>query len=177
MIKNKKKIFYLIDTSVILSGIPLDLKDEFMITTNSISNELKPGGRDYRSFKFLLEKGLLIRDPSKKSIDLVINTSKKSGDYSRLSLADIDLIALAIDINENNDEESIILTDDYSIQNVANILKIKYENINQPKITKRFKWAFRCLGCRKKFKENIKICPICGSSTKEIVSENKSIKN
>ena len=175
MLKGKKKIFYVIDTSAILSGISLNLDEEVMITTNSISAELTPGGRDYRSFNFLIEKGLLIRDPSSKSIEFAISVSKKSGDFVRLSHADLEIIALSLDINSENDKESVILTDDYSIQNIANILKIKYENINQPKITKRFKWAYRCLGCRKKFRENIKICPICGASTKEIVSKDKKI--
>jgi len=175
VIKNKIKI-YVIDTSAILSGIPINFNDAEMVTTSCISMELKPGGKDYRNFQYLIEKGLSIISPSKKSIEIVISKSNKTGDKDRLSKADIDVLALAVDMKLDDKKNAIILTDDYSIQNVADALDIKIENFGQPKITKRFKWGCRCLGCRKKFHENIKICPICGAATKEIISSGEDIK-
>ena len=82
-----KKHIFIIDTSAILSGKPINIKAENMLTTPAISEELKPGGRDYRNFQFLLEKGLLIKAPSKKSIDIIKNKSKETGDFDRLSTA------------------------------------------------------------------------------------------
>ena len=69
-----------------------------------------------------------------------------------------------------------ILTDDYSIQNVANELGIHFETMSQSGITKKFKWIYRCRGCGKKFKENISICPICGASTKNVISDKENLK-
>jgi len=175
IIKNKLKI-YIIDTSAILSGIPINFNDTLMVTTSSIEMELKPGGRDYRTFQFLREKGLSLLSPSKKSKEKVNSISIKTGDIDRLSNVDIDVLALALDINLNDQKEAIILSDDYSMQNVADTLNITFENIGQPKITKRFKWGCRCLGCRKKFNENIKICPICGTATRNIISNREDIK-
>ncbi|MCK4995719.1 MAG: NOB1 family endonuclease [Thermoplasmatales archaeon] len=172
--KKKSKIFIL-DTSAILSGKPINLDDAEIFTTPSISNELKPGGRDYQSFNYLTERGLSIHAPSKESIDKVKNVSIETGDSYRLSKADIEIIALALDI-KNNENETIILTDDYSIQNVANVLNIKFEAISQSGITKRFKWIGRCWGCGKKFKENIKICPICGAEIKTVISSKEDIE-
>jgi len=173
--KKKKRIFIL-DTSAILSGKPINLDIATIVTTPGISIELKPGGRDYRSFQFLMERGLSIQSPSGESIDKIKTISSKTGDVTRLSKTDIEILALALDIIKDVEKEVIVLTDDYSIQNVANVMNIKFETISQPGITKRFKWTCRCRGCRKKYKDNIKICPICGAETKTVISSKKIIE-
>jgi len=171
--KKKSKIIIL-DTSAVLSGKPLDFDNVRITTVPGVSKELKPGGKDYQAFQFLIEKGLNITAPSKKSIDRTKQVSIKTGDIDRLSTADIEMLALALDLY--NDNEPVILTDDYSIQNVANNLNIKFESINQLGIKKRFKWVYRCRGCGKRFEKNIKICPICGDETKNIVSRRDNVK-
>jgi len=172
---NKKSRILIIDTSAILSGKPINLDNEIMITTSSVSNELKPGGRDYQALQFLMEKGLSINSPSQDSIDKIKTTSNKTGDINRLSETDMGILALALDINADDEREAVILTDDYSIQNVAHVLNLKFESISQQGITKRFIWSRRCLGCGKNFKENLKTCPICGSATKNIISGKANI--
>ena len=142
----KKKIF-IIDTSAILSGKPINLNNGRVVTTPAVSSELKPGGRDYRIFQFLKEKGLTIQLPSKESINKVKKIAKDTGDKDRLSLADIEILALALDINNKTDGEAVILSDDYSIQNVAHTLNIRFKGFSQKEITKKFKWLFRCPGC------------------------------
>ena len=102
--QKKKSKIYIIDTSAILSGIPINFDDAAMVTTSSISMELKPGGRDYRAFQFLIEKGLSILSPSKKSRDAVNSASSKTGDKDRLSKADVDVLALALDMKLDDDK-------------------------------------------------------------------------
>ncbi|MCX6668140.1 MAG: nucleic acid-binding protein [Euryarchaeota archaeon] len=169
-----KKRMFILDTSVILSGKPINL-DANMITTPGVAKEFSPGGRDYQNFQFLMEKGLTVHDPTKDSIKQINNISIKTGDKERLSETDKEILALALDLNKNDENEAIILTDDYSIQNVAQELKIKFEAISQRGITKKFKWIYRCSGCGKKFEENIKTCPICGASTRNIISHKENI--
>ena len=171
----KKSKIYVLDTSAFLSGKPINLNDAELATTPGVSDELNPGGRDYKFFQFLKEKNLTILMPTKESIEKIITVSKETGDFNRLSEADIEILALSFEISENEDKEVVILTDDYSIQNVANSLNIKFESINQSGITKTFKWTCRCRGCGKKFKENINICPICGAETKSVVTRKKNI--
>ncbi len=161
-----KKHVFIIDTSAILSGKPIELGEASMITAPAASEELKPGGRDYRTFQFLIEKGLSIIAPSKESIDIIQKTAEETGDFNRLSTADIEILALALDINKDEDAKAIILTDDYSIQNVASTLNIKYQSFSQKGIKKKFKWQYRCPGCKKQFKEIVTICPICGTETR-----------
>jgi len=172
----KKIKVFILDTSAILSGKPINLDNVKIVTTPGVSKELKPGGRDYRFYQFLIERGLSILSSSKESINKIKTTSDKTGDASRLSNTDVEILALALDISKDDEKEPIILTDDYSIQNVAHVLNIPFEAISQSGITKRFKWAARCRGCGKKFKENIKICPICGAETKTVISSKKVIK-
>jgi len=175
MDSTKKNKILIIDTSAILSGKPLILDDHITVTTSGVSDELKPGGKDYQAFQFLIEKGLKINIPSKKSFDEIQKISTKTGDIGRLSKTDMEILALALDY-KNIENEVIILTDDYSIQNIANTLNIRYESISQRGIKKRFKWVYRCRGCGKKFEEHIKVCPICGAQTKTIISKKTDIK-
>jgi len=174
MVNRKKISIFILDTSAILSGKTINFDQDKVVTTPGVSNELQPGGKDYRTFLFLQEKGLAINDPSKEAIKRIHQIATETGDMSRLSKADIEVLALALDINQNN--EAIIITDDYSIQNVANELKINFKSIVQNGITKSFKWTYRCSGCGKKFNENIKTCPICGALTKTTVSRKKNIE-
>jgi UPF0271 protein len=171
---NKKILFYILDTSAILSGKSINLKNAKIVTIPDIESELKPGGKDYQIFLFLKQKGLIYQTPSKKAINKITNKSKETGDFERLSNVDIQILALSLDI-KNQGNECIILTDDYSIQNIANYLDIKFETISQRGITQRFKWMTRCQGCGKKFKDNISICPICGAETKKIVVKKQEI--
>ena len=170
----KKTRVFILDTSAILSGKPIYLDDSIMVTIPNVIKEIKPGGRGYRTLRYLLETGLAIYSPSEESLDRVKTVSLETGDKDRLSSVDKGILALALDINKK-EKEAIILTDDYSIQNVAHVLNIKFENISQRGITKKFKWAYQCRGCGKKFEENIKVCPICGSLTKNIIADKENI--
>lgn len=171
-----KKQIFLIDTSAILSGKPINLNNSSMVTTPLVSDELKPGGKDYRKFQFLQEIGLTIQSASIESIKKIKKTAEKTGDIERLSSADIEIIALAWDIKIKGKDESVILTDDYSIQNVANNLKIKFQSVSQRGITKRFKWLYHCPGCGKRYNESIKICNICGTKIKISIGQKQQMK-
>jgi UPF0271 protein len=170
----KKKVF-IIDTSAILSGKPIMITDAKIVTTPGVSDEFNPGGRDFRTFELLKETGLTIQIPSKEAINAVKQTAQQTGDDRRLSIADIEIVALALDINKNPDQEATILSDDYSIQNVASTLNIKYQGFLQKEITKKFKWVSRCPGCGKQFNDIKKICPICGTATKNSLSQKKNL--
>jgi len=124
-----------------------------MITIPEIIDEI----RDEGSKLYLELINLKIESAKKEFIEKVVITAKKTGDIDRLSDADIKLIAKALEVN------GTLVTDDYSIQNVARKLGIKYENVMQKGIEKEFKWIRVCRGCRKI--TDRKICEVCGSET------------
>ena len=165
---------YVLDTSAILSGKSISPMDGKLLAPDSVSIEFKKGGRDYRNFQFLIEKGLSIISPSKDSIEIVRKIAETTGDIGRLSRVDIDVLALALDKQKEN-LEVVILTDDYSIQNVAHAMGIKFKSLSQKGIKEEFKWVYVCRGCGKKFDRHIKVCPICGKATKSIVVRSRKI--
>ena len=79
----------------------------------------------------------------------------------KLSETDIRLIARALD-EARSGKKPVLVTDDYSIQNVALLLGIEVETVIQPGISKAFKWIKVCRGCGRKVTEG-DVCPICGS--------------
>jgi len=158
----------IIDTSAILSGKPLHFPHAKMVTTPKVSDEVTPGGRDYRTFELLQEKGLEIHLPSQESLRVVKTTAQQTGDDHRLSDADVEILALALDYTNEPEAEALLLTDDYSIQNVAAHLHLRFEGFSQKGITKRFKWVSRCPGCGKYFNKKTESCPICGTATRTI---------
>ncbi len=165
---------YVIDTSSILSGKTIYTNENMFVTAPGVSSEISPGGKDYQKFELLKETGLKIVSPTSDSINKIKKIAKKTGDYDRLSSTDIEVLAISLDL-KNDNKFPIILSDDYSIQNVAEFIGIKYQNISQKKISKKFIWLSRCTGCGKKFKEHINVCPICGSKIKKIIGKKSEI--
>lgn len=107
-------------------------------TTNLVVEEWK----DYRT-KALAEnaiknKTLKIKDPKEKALQKAKEELEKAGTI--LQKADISILALAIEFKEKK-QKTIIMTDDYSLQNMLKTLKIEYETIAQTGIkkTKKFK--------------------------------------
>ncbi|MDG6218241.1 MAG: NOB1 family endonuclease [Candidatus Thermoplasmatota archaeon] len=165
----KQSIIYLIDSSALLSGKPFPLDEEECWTVEEIANEFSPGGASFRNFVYLQEKGLRIHQPSeqaKKKVALVI---EKMGEKNRLSIADQAILALAVDVKDNVQKQAVILTDDYSIQNIARVLQIKVQGISKRGITKTFKWRQRCRGCGRLLSQDESTCRICGSDACYVV--------
>ena len=150
---------YLLDTSAILSGKDLRIEGD-TYTTESVIDEFKPGGKSYRKLEYLLSAGLHVYSPSNESLEKVKTAASHTGDAKRLSEADRSVIALAIDL------KAVILTDDYSIQNLARHLGIEFRGVSMKGIENEIRWRYRCAGCRKYYDEPLDECPICGASIK-----------
>ncbi len=149
----KKK--YIIDTSAILSG-KLNISEENYIYPDSVINEIKKGSLE----KILEVADISICSPENEYIEKARVAAISTGDYSVLSATDIDVIALAIELN------GVIVTDDYAIQNVAKYCGIEYTGGGISGIRKSIIWKYRCTGCHKIYSEPIKTCPICGHEVK-----------
>ena len=127
---------------------------EDMITVPEVIQEIK----DFSSRLYLLAVSIRVEEARDDFVEKVRKVAKVTGDIERLSDTDIKLIAKALEKN------GILVTDDYSIQNVARKLGIRYENVIQKGIEKEFKWIRVCKGCGRKTEREI--CEICGSETR-----------
>jgi endoribonuclease Nob1 len=167
---------FIIDTSAILSGKQFDDPDVLLVTSSLVANELSEGGRDFRRFEYLQAKGLEIHAPSKESVDHIERIATEKGEEKRLSKADKELLALAVDVRDQWKKSVVIISDDYSIQNIAAYIDIPFEALSQKGITKKFKWVRRCQGCGKIVSGSVDACPFCGSPVSYKAQAMKSLK-
>jgi endoribonuclease Nob1 len=147
----ERSMKYILDTSVFFSAFPVEPGS---FTTSSVAMELADLASKCR-FDLLTDQGLLVRSPDPTTVLAVREASRHSGDMPVLSETDLDLLALATEL------EGTIVTDDYAIQNVANHLRIPVLPIHQRPAAKRT-WKYRCTGCGRYYKD-IGECPVCGA--------------
>ena len=157
----------ILDSSAILTGKFNSTEHEFY-TSPSISQEMEKSEMNER-FNYLVDAGLQIMAPTMESIEKVRSGAKKTGDIHRLSEPDIELLSLALEL------DGVILTDDYSIQNLACELNVRFLSISQKEITNLVTWQYQCKGCGQIFEEKEKECPVCGSQLRFKPKEIKRI--
>ncbi|MDD1662381.1 MAG: nucleotide-binding protein [Methanomicrobiales archaeon] len=142
---------YAVDASFFFSEASLQGE---IFTTPSVIEEIA----DVRSrcrLEALLATGLSVVSPSAESVRRVSAAAGETGDTTRLSSTDTDLLALSLDLG------AVTVTDDYAVQNVAQRLGLGVEGILQRKARPR-KWKFRCPGCNRRYSAP-GTCPVCGS--------------
>ncbi len=156
------KTSFILDTSAILSGILAKPFKGNIWITKEILSEIKQFELNMLVDAYI-EAGMLnIGHPSTNSIRKVINAAVKLGETSALSKADVSILALGIDLFLQG-ENVIILTNDYSIQNVALELGIKYKSIGKQKISRKIIWLHYCQDCGYSARIIVNSCPKCGS--------------
>lgn len=157
--KNMNKsstVIYVLDTSAFFAMQDLPQEVEFAAPPRVMDELKKFGDRRAEYWEFRIK----IMSPSPESIKKTTDQARRTGDIHRLSETDLEVLALAYDL------DGIIMTDDYSIQNVAKTMNISYVNLNTKGITEVYKWVMKCEGCGRTFREEIQNCPICGCTLK-----------
>jgi UPF0271 protein len=174
MAKTIQKLF-VVDSSALLSGKPIAISGK-LVVPNGVEKEINKGGRDFRQFRYMLEAGMQVRFPSQDSMEKVEIASHRTGDDTRISDADREVLALALELRIDG-EDAVILSDDYSIQNVAEELCIPYQSFEHRGIKEKFKWIYKCKGCGRNFDKKYKLCPFCGSELKQVRDKRSTCKN
>lgn len=155
-------ISYILDASAFIGGFVPEGKLNF--TVSEVTNEV----RDLKSKLILdnaIEEGnLTIKNPQEEFINKLEEIISSSGDSLRLSIPDKQLLALALEI-QSTYKNIIVLTDDYSIQNVLKILKLPFKSIITEGIKGVYNWKITCSGCKKEYPDDYSYyeCEICGS--------------
>ena len=141
-------------------------KFEEIFTTNSVVAEVK----DRISSLKLPALNAKILEPDKKFVNEVKDVAKKTGDLEKLSATDIEVLALAKELN------ATLISDDRNVQNVAERIGIAYVSLFSKKIKELFVWGKFCPGCKKFLDNKFAQCPICGSDLKRIPRKKSKIK-
>ncbi|WP_269479064.1 NOB1 family endonuclease [Archaeoglobus veneficus] len=145
-------VVYVIDSSVVF----LRKIHGNAVTIPEVVEEVK----DEESKLYFSLHDVRVEEASSKNVERVVEVAKKTGDVHKLSNTDVKLIAKALDELERG-EKVVIVSDDYSIQNIAKLLGIEIETVVHPGISKAFKWVKVCRGCGRRLTADV--CPVCGS--------------
>jgi UPF0271 protein len=157
-----------LDTSAFIAGYdPLSVSDEQFSVPN-VMEELIADSLPWIRFNAAAESGkLTVRTPKERSMRMVKESSKALGDVRYLSVADLHVLALALELRDEGYWPSIV-TDDYSIQNVANHLNVGFSSLMTYGIRYRLHWILYCPACHHKYSPDYKPknCQICGTTLK-----------
>ena len=153
---------YVLDASAIIGGFSSKKSQNFI--TASVISEIK----DFKS-KLYLESAIgngsiTIMEPESVDTKNVSNIIIKSGDVLRLSDVDKNIVALAFKLKREN-KNPLVVTDDYSMQNVLKIVGIPYRSVLTEGINEIYGWVKICKGCKKKYPPEYVFdeCEICGT--------------
>jgi UPF0271 protein len=146
---------YVLDTSAFIYGM---MPGGEMETVPAVYEEVRD---DKSRLKLELMEGLKVVEPDALYVGRVADAARKTGDDKRISKADGDLLALALQEKEAG-KDVALLTDDYAVQNVARVLGIRTTALRQKKSRSSVAWEKRCTGCGRTCPVG-ETCPDCGS--------------
>ena len=172
----QRKHIVVLDTSAFLAGFdPCSLNQE-QATVPKVEEEIKKNSIIKLRFETALENGKLkIKAPSPEFLNKIQAAANKFGDSFTLSETDTQLLALALELKLTGYSPQLI-SDDYSIQNVATQLSIEFASVTTFGIKRLLEWKVYCPACHKEYpaNTNIKECHICGTPLKR--KPNRTVK-
>jgi endoribonuclease Nob1 len=162
--------FRVLDATSFYAGIPFSSQEQ-SFTTPLVFEEIKHIKKNHDAIQALIDLDRLkIIEPEQENTNFVLEKAKNTGDLSELSKEDVSVLALCVQLNGE------LITDDYTVSNVAKHLNLKVIPIMTKGISKVLDSVYMCPACNKVF-EKISNCPICGSKLKKRSAERKSPSN
>lgn len=157
-----------LDTSAFLAGYdPFSISEE-QITVPKVEEEIKSNSMTWVRFKTAVENGKVkVKAPSENARNRVKASANKVGDAFFLSETDLQVLALALEFKAEGCTPQIV-TDDYSIQNVAKQIGIDFVSLATFGIRRLLEWKRYCPACHKEYPAdyNSTECIICGTTLK-----------
>jgi endoribonuclease Nob1 len=139
-----------------------DLPPAQCLVPSAVTDEFQPGGITRRRLDTILAAGATVRDPTPESRAKVRQVALDAGNFSRLSKADIDVLAVALEAG------ATIVTDDYTVVDVARRMGIPSQTVATRGIEATMDWESRCKGCGRRFPSSAasRPCHVCGSEVR-----------
>ena len=146
---------------------PFKVREE-QVVPPMVVEEVKRNAITLLRFSTAVEsKRLKIFAPAQEFINDVGASATNLGDSFFLSDTDKQVLALALQIKAEGNIPKIV-TDDYSIQNVATQLGLGFVSLSTFGIRRLLTWVRYCPACHRKYSANCKAteCRICGTELK-----------
>jgi UPF0271 protein len=157
-----------LDTSAFIAGFDPFSVDEEQHSVPMVRGELASNSLPWVRFNTAIESGRLrVRTPDTRFLSRVKEASKTVGDMRFLSEVDMQVLALALELKTTG-RDPLIVTDDYSIQNVANQISVNFTSLMTFGIRFKLHWILYCPACHRKYPPDYKLkrCEVCGTQLK-----------
>jgi UPF0271 protein len=169
-----------LDTSAFLVGFdPLSVSED-QATVPKVKEEIKTNSMTWVRFKIAVENGKLkVKAPSEEFLSRVKASAITVGDSFFLSETDVQILALALELKAAGYSPQIV-TDDYSIQNVATQMGIEFASLATFGIRRLLEWVRYCPACHREYPADYGTtkCAVCGTKLKRKPRKTaKSLKN
>ncbi|MGI0018033.1 MAG: NOB1 family endonuclease [Nitrosotalea sp.] len=156
----------ILDATSFYAGVPFSSQEQGF-TTPLVFEEIKHIKKSHDAVQTLIDLGRLqIVEPEEKFLKFILDESKNTGDFSELSKEDMSVLALCVQLKGE------LVTDDFTVSNVARHLNLKVIPIMTKGISKVLDSVYLCPACNKSFKK-MSDCPICGSKLRKRSSKRK----
>jgi UPF0271 protein len=166
-----------LDTSAFLVGFDPFSISEDQATVPKVKEEIKTNSMTWVRFKTAVENGKLkVKAPSEEFLNRVKASAITVGDSFFLSETDMQILALALELKAAGYNPQIV-TDDYSIQNVATQMGIEFAALATFGIRRLLEWVRYCPACHREYPADYGStkCTVCGTELKR--KPRKTAKN
>jgi endoribonuclease Nob1 len=157
-----------LDTSAFLAGFDPFSQPQEQVTVPKVAEEIQRNSMVKTRFEAAVESGKVkVKAPTEESLAQVKASAGKVGDWHKLSETDLQVLALAQELKAQGYTPQIV-TDDYSIQNVAKQLGIEFLALATFGIKRMLEWIRYCPACYKQYPTDSKFkeCQVCGTELK-----------
>jgi UPF0271 protein len=157
-----------LDTSAFLAGFDPFSVGEKQFTVPKVEEEIRVNSMTWLRFTTAIESGKVkVKTPSENFCSLAKESANRVGDSFFLSETDMQVLALALELRAQKCNPSIV-TDDYSIQNVATKAGIDFVSLATFGISRLLEWIRYCPACHREYlpEDKSTSCLVCGTRLK-----------
>ncbi len=157
-----------LDTSAFLAGFDPFSVSLDQVTVPKVEEEMRTNSMSWVRFRTAVESGKIkVKTPSEEYWNKAKASAIKVGDSFFLSETDKQILALALELKITGCNPQIV-TDDYSIQNVATQLGIEFTSLATFGIRRLLEWIRYCPACRREYPADSHFtqCTVCGTELK-----------
>lgn len=168
-----------LDTSAFIAGFDPFLISGEQYTVPKVKEEVAKNSMAGLRLKTAEESGKLqVKTPDKAFIDKAKASAILVGDKFFLSETDLQILAIALELKTQG-RSVLIITDDYSIQNVANEMGIEFTSLATFGIRLHLQWLRYCPACHREYPADCKTtdCAVCGTKLKRKPLRKRGLEN
>ena len=173
-----KKRTLVLDTSAFISGFDPNSFNNEQYSVPIVRKELVQNSLPWIRFNTAVDnEKMKVVAPGTYFFNRAKKASEKVGDSILLSEGDLQVLALSLELKSLG-HDPLIVSDDYSIQNVADQMGIKFTALVTFGIRLRLHWSRYCPACYRKFPSNYgsKSCTVCGTKLKRKAMKKTPLK-